>query len=560
MLKLLERARERQVGVPAPAQHRLHQHHPARARAVVPGRRGHRAPHPRLHPLERRDHGVAGEQDGRRRRPHRHLRQRRVALRGRLQPLLPRQGPRQSGIGRPGLLPGPRRAGHLRARVPRGPADRAAPRRLPAGEVARAVRAVVLPAPAAHAGVLGVPDRVDGPRPDRRDLPGPVQPLPARARAGRHVQLARLGLPRRRRDGRGRVARRDRRGRARGARQPDLRHQLQPAAPRRPGARQRQDHPGAGVLLPRRRLERHQGRLGTRLGPAARPRRRRRARQPDEPDAGRAVPDLHRRDRRLHPRALLRRRPAAAQDGRGHVRRRPAQALARRPRLPQGVRRVRGGARARRAADGDPGQDDQGLDARVLRGPQRHPPDEEADQGRPQGVPRPALPADLGRGARRRPAAVLPPGREVRRDPVHEGAPRRARRRVAEAGRARQAADAARRRGLRRTAGRLGQAAGRHHDGDRPAVQGPDEGQGDRHAVRADHPGRGAHLRPRRDLPDRQDLLAARAGVRGRRPRAAAVVQGVDDRADPARGHLRGRLDGLADRGRHVVRDARRRR
>ena len=80
---------------------------------------------------------------------------------------------------------------------------------------------------------------------------------------------------------------------------------------------------------------------------------------------GRAVPDLHRRERRLHPRALLRRRPAAAQDGRGPVRRRPAQALARRPRLPQGLRGVRGGARARRAADGDPRQDDQGLDAGV---------------------------------------------------------------------------------------------------------------------------------------------------------------------------------------------------
>ena len=47
--------------------------------------------------------------------------------------------------------------------------------------------------------------------------------------------------------------------------------QLQPAAPRRPGARQRQDHPGAGVVLPRRRLERHQGGLGPRVGrPAAR--------------------------------------------------------------------------------------------------------------------------------------------------------------------------------------------------------------------------------------------------------------------------------------------------
>ena len=49
----------------------------------------------------------------------------------------------------------------------------------------------------------------------------------------------------------------------------DLRHQLQPAAPRRPGARQRQDHPGARGAVPRRRLERHQGDLGRRLGPAA---------------------------------------------------------------------------------------------------------------------------------------------------------------------------------------------------------------------------------------------------------------------------------------------------
>ena len=49
---------------------------------------------------------------------------------------------------------------------------------------------------------------------------------------------------------------------ARAARQPDLRRQLQPAAPRRSGARQRQGHPGARVDLPRRGLERHQGRLG----------------------------------------------------------------------------------------------------------------------------------------------------------------------------------------------------------------------------------------------------------------------------------------------------------
>ena len=141
------------------------------------------------------------------------------------------------------------------------------------------------------------------------------------------------------------------------------------------------------------------------------------------------------RVRRLHPRALLRRRPAAAQDGRAPVRRRAAQPVPRRARLPQGVRGVQGGARARRPADGDPGPHDQGLDARPgLRGPQRHAPDEEADHGRAQGVPRPALPADHRRGARGRAAAVLPPGRGLRRDPVHAGAPGRARRLPAQAG------------------------------------------------------------------------------------------------------------------------------
>ena len=45
---------------------------------------------------------------------------------------------------------------------------------------------------------------------------------------------------------RARVARRDRAGGPRAARQPDLRRQLQPAAPRRPGPGEREDHPGAG--------------------------------------------------------------------------------------------------------------------------------------------------------------------------------------------------------------------------------------------------------------------------------------------------------------------------
>ena len=70
--------------------------------------------------------------------------------------------------------------------------------------------------------------------------------------------------------------------------------------------------------------------------------------------------------------------------------------------------------------------------------------------GRAQGVPRPALPADLRRGAGGGTAAVLPPGPGLRRDPVHEGAAGRARRRAAAPGGAGQAAAAAAGRGLRR--------------------------------------------------------------------------------------------------------------
>ena len=53
---------------------------------------------------------------------------------------------------------------------------------------------------------------------------------------------------------------------ARKARQPDLRHQLQPAAAGRPGARQRQDHSGTGRPVPRRGLERDQVHVGRATG------------------------------------------------------------------------------------------------------------------------------------------------------------------------------------------------------------------------------------------------------------------------------------------------------
>ena len=68
--------------------------------------------------------------------------------------------------------------GHLRPGVPRGPARRGASSTTSAARSAAAGLSS-LPAPAADARLLGVPDGVDGPRPDQLDLPGPLQPLPA---------------------------------------------------------------------------------------------------------------------------------------------------------------------------------------------------------------------------------------------------------------------------------------------------------------------------------------------------------------------------------------------
>ena len=130
-----------------------------------------------------------------------------------------------------------------------------------------------------------------------------VQPLPAQPRHQGHVRAACLGLPRRRRDGRAGIDLRHLAGRPRGPRQPDLRRQLQPAAPRRPGARQRQGHPGAGGPVPRRRLERDQGGLGPRVGRPAGPRRGRRARREDEHHRRRRVPEVLRVHGRLRARA-----------------------------------------------------------------------------------------------------------------------------------------------------------------------------------------------------------------------------------------------------------------
>ena len=134
---------------------------------------------------------------------------------------------------------------HLRPCVPRGPAHRAPAKRLPAGAVPPRRRPAVLPAPAAHARLLGVPDSLDGASAINAVHQARFNRYLLARRAQGHQPLARLGLPRRRRDRRARGAGRHRTGGPRGAGQPHLRDQLQPAATGRAGPRQRQDHPGA---------------------------------------------------------------------------------------------------------------------------------------------------------------------------------------------------------------------------------------------------------------------------------------------------------------------------
>ena len=114
------------------------------------------------------------------------------AVRSRLQPFLPRREP-MTRSGDHDLFPGPRRAGHLRARVPRRPHRRAASAQFPPGTGARR-RAVVLSASVADAGFLAVPDRLDGAGADHVDLPGAVQPLPRRPRPDERTSGHGLGF------------------------------------------------------------------------------------------------------------------------------------------------------------------------------------------------------------------------------------------------------------------------------------------------------------------------------------------------------------------------------
>ena len=91
---------------------------------------------------------------------------------------------KEDGLRRRRLHPGPRRPRHLRTGLPRGPPHRVRPRPVPSGGRRRHV--ALPPPPPPDARVLGVPHGVHGPRPHQLDLPRPVPALPAQPPPRRH--------------------------------------------------------------------------------------------------------------------------------------------------------------------------------------------------------------------------------------------------------------------------------------------------------------------------------------------------------------------------------------
>jgi hypothetical protein len=207
--------------------------------------------------------------------------------RRRLQPLLARRG--REPWRRPALHPGPQLARHLRPRLPGRPADRGAARHFRQEVDGKGLSSYP------HPWLM----------PDFWQFPtvsmglGPLMAI-YQARFLKYLHGRGLPTPTHRKVwafmGDGEMDEPESLGAiglagARGPGQPGLRHQLQPAAPGRSGARQRQDHPGAGRRVPRRRLERHQGWSGAGLGRAAGARQERQAQAADDGNRGRRVPE-----------------------------------------------------------------------------------------------------------------------------------------------------------------------------------------------------------------------------------------------------------------------------
>ena len=324
-----------------------------------------------------------------------------------LQPLLAR-AVRQARR-RPRVRAGPLGARRLRARLhARGAAHRRADGQLPAGS--RRQGDLELPAPVADAGLLAVPDRVDGARPADGDLPGAVHAVPATTAASSTPTGARSGAS------------------AATARwtSPESLGAIGMAA------RENLDNLIFVINCNLQRLDgpvRGNGKIIQEL-------------ESDFRGAGWNVikviwgthwDTLLARDKK----GILMRRMMECVDGeyqtfkskdgayvREHFFNTPElkelvadwsdddiwNAEPRRPRPAQGLRRVPRGGEPQGPADGHPRQDDQGLrDGRVRRGAEHHAPAEEDDRRLDPHLPRPLPDPDPRRPARRRPV------RQVRR-------------------------------------------------------------------------------------------------------------------------------------------------
>ncbi len=169
----------------------VHQHDCAHGTGAVSGRPRHRAPDQEPGALERAGDGRPRQSRvGRHRRPHFDVRLVGDAVRGGVQSLLPRQGCRPRR--RHHLFPGPRIAWNLRPGLPRRPHFGRAAAEFPS-RAAADWRAVVLSASVADAGLLGVPDGLDGARPADGDLPGTLRAIPHESRPDRAGPIRRSG-------------------------------------------------------------------------------------------------------------------------------------------------------------------------------------------------------------------------------------------------------------------------------------------------------------------------------------------------------------------------------
>ena len=157
-----------------------------------PGRPRDRAPHPRLHPLERDGHGAAGQQGA----PPSSAATSPASSRRRRSTTIGFnhfwRAPQREPWRRSGLHPGPLLARHL---CPRASSRAASPRSssLNFRQEVDGEGLSLLSASLADAGLLAVPDRVDGPGAADGDLPGALHEVPARTAAWPTPPTARCG-------------------------------------------------------------------------------------------------------------------------------------------------------------------------------------------------------------------------------------------------------------------------------------------------------------------------------------------------------------------------------